>query len=159
MSGNVIHRGDYDVQSPGVQALVLCKKEMIYRDLGLGTREALALHGNHSSQLVLPVDPEVGRHPDQFTKLELRLEPSEGAMLSLNVSSAPFVLCVGVYDKWRLYKIHNFVVKADKWSELARQVTLLQPAPLSSPSLISQSAMNKLLDRAEHYSSDQRMTD
>ena len=90
---------------------MLCKKEMIYRDLGLGTKEALALHSNHSHKLVpsaTPPDPEVGLHPAEYTKLSLQLEPSEG-----------------VYDKWRLYKIHNFVVKADKWSELAKQVTLL----------------------------------
>ena len=87
---------------------MLCKKEMIYRDLGLGTREALALHSNHTNNLPPHPDPEVGLHPDKYTKLSLQLEPSDG-----------------VYDKWRLYKIHNFVVKADKWSELARQVTLL----------------------------------
>ena len=90
---------------------MLCKKEMIYRDLGLGTKEALALHSNQTNKLAHSVpqpDPEVGLHPAEYTKLSLELEPSEG-----------------VYDKWRLYKIHNFVVKADKWSELARQVTLL----------------------------------
>ena len=87
---------------------MLCKKEMIYRDLGLATKEALALHSNHTNKLAPPPDPEVGLHPDHYSKLSLELEPSEG-----------------VYDKWRLYKIHNFVVKADKWSELARQVILL----------------------------------
>ena len=70
------------------QALVLCKKEMIYRDLGLATREALALalEGNQSSQQVLPPpDPEVGRHPAQWTKLGLRLEPSEGTPSCLSM--------------------------------------------------------------------------
>ena len=70
------------------QALVLCKKEMIYRDLGLATREALALalEGNQSSQQVLPApDPEVGRHPAQWSKLGLRMEPSEGAPSCLSM--------------------------------------------------------------------------
>ena len=60
---------------------MLCKREMIYRDLGLGTREALALHSNHSDSLVQgqpPPDLEVGLHPAQYTKLSLELEPSEG---------------------------------------------------------------------------------
>ena len=61
---------------------MLCKREMIYRDLGLGTREALALHSNNSHQVeLLPPDQEVGRHPAQFSRLGLRLEPSEGAQL------------------------------------------------------------------------------
>ena len=92
---------------------MLCKKEMIYRDLGLGTKEALAVHSNHTNKLAPPPDPEVGLHPADYIKLSLELEPSEG-----------------VSDKWRLYKIHNFVVKADKWSELARQVTLLSSTGL-----------------------------
>ena len=105
---------------------MLCKKEMIYRDLGLGTREALALHSNHSDSLALGQhpDPEVGLHPAQYTKLSLQLEPSEGVR-SVNVKTQLSPVFEGVYDKWRLYKIHNFVVKADKWSELASQVTLL----------------------------------
>ena len=80
------------------QALVLCKKEMIYRDLGLATREALALalEGNQSSQQVLPPpDPEVGRHPAQWTKLGLRLEPSEGAPSCLSMlARLSYCLCL-----------------------------------------------------------------
>ena len=83
------------------QALVLCKKEMIYRDLGLATREALALalEGNQSSQQVLPPpDPEVGRHPAQWTKLALRLEPSEGAPSGLSMlAQLSSCLCLQVF--------------------------------------------------------------
>ena len=82
-----------------VQALLLCKREMIYRDTGLGTRQAL--HSNSSRQ-----DLEVGLHPDTYNKLSLSLRPS-----------------LGLYDKWRLYKIHNFVVVGDQWTDLAKQVS------------------------------------
>ena len=71
---------------------------MIYRDTGLGTKQAL--HSNSTQQ-----DVEVGLHPETYNKLSLSLLPSHG-----------------VYDKWRIYKIHNFVVVGNNWSELSKQV-------------------------------------
>ena len=94
-------RGAVIVDS-SLQALLLCKREMIYRDSGLGIRQALQ---SNSSQ----EDLEVGVHPEVYNKLSLSLEPSQG-----------------VYDKWRLYKIHNFVVVADQWAELSKQVTNME---------------------------------
>ena len=43
-------------------------------------------------------------HAENVTALNLRLEPTEGA-----------------YDRWRLFKIHNFAVTADRWAELSHQ--------------------------------------
>ena len=79
------------------QALLLCKKEMIYRDAGLAVRQALS--GNIT-------DTEVGLHPEHYDRLNLDLEPS-----------------TAVFDRWRLYRIHHFAVVADQWPNLSKQVT------------------------------------
>ena len=79
------------------QALLLCKKEMIYRDAGVAVRQALS--GNIT-------DTEVGLHPEHYDRLDLDLDPS-----------------TAVFDRWRLYRIHHFAVVADRWSDLSKQVT------------------------------------
>ena len=79
------------------QALLLCKKEMIYRDAGVAVRQALS--GNIT-------DTEVGLHPEHYDRLDLDLDPS-----------------TAVFDRWRLYRIHHFAVVADQWPDLSKQVT------------------------------------
>ena len=79
------------------QALLLCKKEMIYRDAGVAVRQALS--GNIT-------DTEVGLHPEHYDRLDLDLDPS-----------------TAVFDRWRLYRIHHFAVVAEQWPDLSKQVT------------------------------------
>ena len=78
------------------QALLLCKKEMIYRDAGVAVRQALS--GNIT-------DTEVGLHPEHYDRLDLDLDPS-----------------TAVFDRWRLYRIHHFAVVAEQWPDLSKQV-------------------------------------
>lgn len=92
------------------QALLLCKREMIYRDAGVAIKQALSHVGANSSIEARGQNDgeELGIHPENFTRLQLSLEPSEAA-----------------FDRWRLFKIHNFAVKADKWPELSKQAVCI----------------------------------
>ena len=60
--------------------------------------------------VVAGADEEMELHPENLTRLRLttNLNPSEA-----------------VFDRWRLFKIHNFGVKAERWAELAGQPVCL----------------------------------
>ena len=72
-----------------------------------------AAGGNKSVAVAAMKDDKkevVGDHPNNATKQQLRLEPTEGA-----------------FDRWRLFKIHNFAVKADRWQQLSNQKVSVAP--------------------------------
>ena len=92
------------------QALLLCKKEMIYRDAGVAVRQVLARAGagdrlGNESLLLESQHNNDEIHPDNYTRLNINLQPS-----------------TAVFDRWRLYKIHHFAVVAENWNNLTKKV-------------------------------------
>jgi len=92
------------------QALLLCKREMIYREAGVAVKRALEqLNENMTLQIDAPnreIDDE--EHPAEMSSLPMHAQLDQG-----------------VYDRWRLFKVHNFAVTGDKWSEYSgRQVCI-----------------------------------
>jgi len=93
------------------QALLLCKREMIYREAGVAIKQALGRVSNSSSERNSSLldnlggnEPEVSVHPANISRLRLDMEPSQAA-----------------YDRWRLFKVQNFAVRATDWPDLSRQ--------------------------------------
>lgn len=94
------------------QALLLCKKEMIYRDAGVAVRQVLSRvvgTGDKRNESFIIEEERINEeiHPDNYTRLSLDgLQPS-----------------TAVFDRWRLYKIHHFAIVAEGWKDLTNQVT------------------------------------
>ena len=93
------------------QALLLCKKEMIYRDAGVAVRQVLSRvvgTGDKRNESFIIEEERINEeiHPDNYTRLSLDgLQPS-----------------TAVFDRWRLYKIHHFAIVAEDWRDLTSQV-------------------------------------
>ena len=104
---NILCPGSYSFQ-----ALLLCKKEMIYRDAGVAVRQVLSRvvgTGDKRNESFIIEEERINEeiHPDNYTRLSLDgLQPS-----------------TAVFDRWRLYKIHHFAIVAEGWKDLTNQVT------------------------------------
>ena len=97
-----------------VWSIIFVWYQMIYRDAGVAVRRVVGgAATNNSLELAAAVagaDEKLELHPENLTRLRLttHLNPSEA-----------------VFDRWRLFKIHNFAVKAERWAELAGQPVCL----------------------------------